>query len=329
MVGLNTFRQLTTLSILLFVGQVCASEETILHVVSEPYDTNADIVLDTRPLANCKESSLKGTVCLPIEDFVAPGRRLANWSGILWLLGTAGLSGKEHVLVVGDKPRRRHVLAGLLAIAGQKKISVLEDPVSTHLESETNVAVGTQRSTTRTKVFTEPMRSTLLVLRNELTNVIHNNVVLLDGRSEAEYFGTTIRAHRGGHIPGATHSPFAQWYKTKGGQIVDTHFPISYAHNSIDGLAYFSVLLSAGQASRLYLEGWVDWASNTELPIDSASYPQSTAEQQVSIKSKAEESNQLFATQVNLFSMLLGALITCCVITMSYFSVKGFRGRKV
>jgi len=167
-------------------------------------------IIDTRPLSSCQNSSLDGATCLPVEDVLAPNRRVANWSGILWLLGTANLTGNEHVIVVGQIADRRDFIAGLLLLAGQHRITVVEKPVSEFIGDNIPKA-GSTRATTRAQVYTAQMRSEFIILRNELSEFINSNQILLDGRTESEYYGSIVRSERGGHIPGAILSPLSGW----------------------------------------------------------------------------------------------------------------------
>ncbi|MDP2811126.1 MAG: hypothetical protein Q8O34_13345, partial [Rhodocyclaceae bacterium] len=85
-------------------------------------EASGAVVIDSRPLADCKRASLSGARCLPAEDFLGPQRRLPSERDILWLLGTAGLAGSETVLVVGQDATARDFVAGLLYLAGQKSV---------------------------------------------------------------------------------------------------------------------------------------------------------------------------------------------------------------
>jgi hypothetical protein len=88
------------------------------------------LVIDARPLEQCLKKSVRGARCLPIDDFFGPHKRLASFINIYWLLGTAGLSGQEHVLVVGNKAQERDFIGGILLIAGQKRVSILTQRMS-------------------------------------------------------------------------------------------------------------------------------------------------------------------------------------------------------
>ncbi|MBX2882711.1 MAG: hypothetical protein KTR32_22365 [Granulosicoccus sp.] len=230
-------------------------------------------IIDARPLSSCRQSTLQGAICLPVEDFLAPNRRLANWPGIAWLLGTADLSGDEHVLIIGQQSDRRNFLGGLLLLMGQRRITILDAPISAHIASHNGQFPGKNRSTTRTTVYTALMRSERIVLKSEITHA--TGTLFLDGRTEREYYGVVIRGVRGGHIPGAMLSPAALWSEnpeTLHAQINGVQ-AVAYAHDIYETLSYLAVLYAAGLTVSVYLPGWVEWATDGNLPVDSVSYP--------------------------------------------------------
>ncbi len=244
----------------------------------------ADFIIDTRSAVLCEKASLQGARCLSARDFFGPHKRLANFSGILWLLGTAGLTGSEHVLIVGNKSVDKEAMAGLLFIAGQRKISILRQAIGSL--KNTNLAPGVTRSKSREEIYQSTMRSDRIVLRDDLIKIVHaaDAPQILDGRSEGEYWGQLTRSQRGGHIPGAQHMPVGSVETGIAKQISSSlnsdELPVSYAQNAHEGLVYLARLEASGTASRTYLEGWAGWASDGALPADSVTYPDRTPRRQ-------------------------------------------------
>lgn len=231
------------------------------------------VVVDTRPLATCREKSLAGARCLPAADFLGPHKRLPSARDILWLLGTAGLSGDEQVLVVGQDAVARDFVAGLLHVAGQRSVRVLAEPVARVLEQGAAAGPGRERGMIRETVFAAPMRDGLLVLRDEL-RALRPQPMLRDGRTEGEYWGETVRAARGGHLPGAVSLP-AQQLRAAQKPVLPEGSPVAYAHDAYEGLAYLTLLVAGHKVpARLYAEGWAEWAADGALPADSVSYPE-------------------------------------------------------
>lgn len=227
--------------------------------------TTETFILDVRSEADCEKANLKGASCLATSRVLGPNRRLPNVSGLLWLLGTVGLAGDEHVVIIGDSDKDKAFMAGLLYLAGQKKITVVTSRLS-DLNS-VSMAPGAARSRTRQKVFEAPMRDDNIILRNELSMAIAANqpLTIIDMRSEAEYWGQKLRAARGGHIPGAIlHSPGD--VPAKGSRA------IIYGHDTVDGLVALARLVSQGGSVRVLMDGWAGWAADGALPVDALTF---------------------------------------------------------
>lgn len=263
-------RRLAALAMLLFALPAQSAEDFAYVRAAEP----GAVAVDTRPLAACREKSLAGARCLPAADFLGPHNRLPSARDLLWLLGTAGLSGEETVLVAGQDAVARDFVAGLLYVAGQRSVRVLSEPVGRLLEQGAAAGPGRERGMIREAVFAAPMRDGLLLLRDELRGELRTSkATLLDGRTEQEYWGETVRAARGGHLPGAVSLPALQ---LRGAQnpVLPEGGPVAYAHDALEGFAYLTLLRAGhGVAAKLYAEGWAEWAADGALPADAVSYP--------------------------------------------------------
>ncbi len=268
-------KRLAAFAVLLFALPAQSAEDFAYVRAAEP----GAVVVDTRPLAACREKSLAGARCLPAEDFLGPHKRLPSARDILWLLGTGGLSGNESVLVVGQDVVARDFVAGLLHVAGQRSVRVLAEPVARVLEQGADASPGRERGMIRETVFAAPMRDGLLLLRDELRGELRTSkATLLDGRAEQEYWGETVRAARGGHLPGAVSLPALRLRAALGPAAAKPVLPegaaVAYAHDAYEGLAYLTLLIAGHQApARLYAEGWAEWAADGALPADAVAHP--------------------------------------------------------
>jgi thiosulfate/3-mercaptopyruvate sulfurtransferase len=268
-------KRLAALAVLLFALPVAYARAAadFAYVRAVPPQAGL-VVIDARPSAECAAQSLAGARCLPAQDFLGPHNRLPSARDLLWLLGTAGLTGAEDVLVVGGDARSRDFVAGLLYVAGQKSVRVLAGPVGRLLEQGDAAGPGRERGMIREAVFAAPMRDELLLLRDELRDALRTATLpLLDGRTESEYWGETARAARAGHLPGAVSLPALQ---LRGSQnpVLPEGSPVAYAHDALEGFAYLTLLRAGhGVAAKLYAEGWAEWAADGALPADAVSYP--------------------------------------------------------
>ena len=216
------------------------------------------VAVNSRPLSACAAASLPGARCLPADDLLGPHDRLPPFPDLLWALGTAELSGTEHVVVVGGAALDRDFVAGLLYLAGQAQVDVLTRPVA----GLPGLAPGRPRETARTTVFRAPMRDGLLVLGGEL-----GTAHLLDGRSQEAYWGETVTNGRGGHLPGAENLPATEVVAA----VADGS--VAYGAGPRDGIATWTRLRAgAGLPVRVYPGGWSEWASAGCRPADAATY---------------------------------------------------------
>lgn len=254
-------------------GSERAPTAALAYVRDLPESSTVTIV-DARAQAACTRASVHGAHCLPATDFLGPHGRLASFRQIAWLLGTVGLSGHEDVLVVGDDPAERDFVAGMLYLCGQARVQILTRLVSGSAGLPADaLAPGTPRAMTRTAVYQAQVRDDDLVLRTDLARdyAAQRAPLLLDGRSEAEYWGERIRGGRGGHLPGAQSLPMDVLRRSVAAQ-VPTSLPdrdfVAYGHDAFESVAYFTLLRAgAGRRVRVLADGWTDWAHHPELPV--------------------------------------------------------------
>lgn len=249
------------------------------------YTTNAAalvgkvVAVDARSEEACLKRSVAGARCMPAADFLGPHGRLAAFADIYWLLGTAGLSANDAVLVVGDDPVERDFVAGMLYLCGQSSVTILTRPVSGGAGlAASRLGPGVARGMLRQPIYRGTVRENRIVLRNELSSELSGPraVALVDGRPGAAYWGQAIRAMRGGHLPGAQSLPLAELRN----EIVrgQTRLPpgafVVYGHDPFESVAYFTLARAgAGADARVLLGGWVGWASHPDLPVDALTYP--------------------------------------------------------
>ena len=271
------------------------------------------VAIDVRSEKLCLKGTLSGARCLQYSDFFGPHGRLINFPDLLWLLGSSGLSGDEHLLVFGVSPEKRDFVAGLLFLAGQKKVTILKLPFRELQKKVSHLVLGQKRSNIRTAVYLKTFRDELIILRNELVSVLKNENLpeLLDGRSEKEYWGENIRTFRGGHIPHAQHLPadkLRTLLNNDSDNVILFSSPIVYAHNTSESIAYFSLLRAGFRVNaRVFIEGWVDWAMHPSLAVDSQTYldKQSTNNKKNTEKDNFNKDNWLYPLAITLVGFVL------------------------
>lgn len=219
-------------------------------------------VVDVRAQATCLARSIDGAHCLPAAEFFGPHGRLAGFREIFWLLGTAGLSGREHVLVAGDDPTERDFVAGMLYLCGQRKVSILTLPLSQGVGlPAAQLGTGMGRAMTRNPFYQATVRENDIVLRSELATTLTagNPPQILDGRSAQEGRGERIRA-----LAGAWSLPLsvARSRQVMGRLELPTgrRFLV-YGRDPFESVAYFTLLRAGtGADVSVLLDGSVDRA---------------------------------------------------------------------
>lgn len=275
------------------------------------------LVIDTRPLARCVKDTLAGAHCLPPEALLGPHGRLPAFRQLVWVLGTVGLSGRGTVLVSGDHAERRDFVAGVLFLLGQKHVLVLVQPLDAVLRADTaRTAPGVERGMLARPLFQGAARSKLIVLRQELLRALRGDdpPALLDGRSDAQYWGVRLRALRGGHIPGAQSLPARSLRKYwEDGRAAAPHVApgtIAYGDGALSGIAYFTLLRAGLDADvRVFPGGWRDWADHTAMPVDDETLPSGGAERAVVARRTPVASAALLAMASAALLMSFAAIV--------------------
>ena len=274
------FPILVTMLWMVLAGNSQASEVAFGYTDHASNLIGSVTVVDARAEDACLHYTVRGAHCLPAADFLGPHGRLASFREIYWLLGTAGLSEQAHVLVVGDDPTERDFVAGMLYLCGQRKVSILTIPIARGAGLEqAQMGQGTGRGMTRNPIYQGVVREGRIVLRAELAQAFTTNhpPLLLDGRSEDEYWGARIRAMRGGHLPGAQSLPMLKARQQMAKNTLQLPLRdglVVYANDPFESVAYFTLLRAgAGAEVQVFQDGWVDWANHPALPMDAVTYP--------------------------------------------------------
>ncbi len=269
------------LAAVLLTGPAAAA----LRYVATPRAVPDATVVDARDGDNCPRRSLAAggggaVLCLPPRALLGPQGRLLAPRALLWRLGTLGLTGAEAVLVVGDAPEGRDFIAGVLHLAGQAEVAVLDRPLTPLLAAGAATAAGMTASSVRLAVYAAPARDHRLLRRDEVAaRLRRGGVLLLDGRDEEAFWGATVLAARGGRLPGAQSLPAALLRQARGAEVPPVLAPppgreaIVYAADARAGIAYYTLLVAGfGVDARAYAGGWAEWAASP-LPADGASFP--------------------------------------------------------
>lgn len=151
----------------LFLGSLLAASAVAapaaLRFVGQGQVGDSARVIDLRAEQACTRTSLPGARCLPASDLFDANGAPISFHALRWLLGTIGLTGHEAVLLVADNVADAAAVGGLMFIAGQREVAVLDGA----LVGPAGAPGGSSRSMTREAVFTAPMRDRLIIVQSE------------------------------------------------------------------------------------------------------------------------------------------------------------------
>jgi thiosulfate/3-mercaptopyruvate sulfurtransferase len=128
-----------------------------------------------------------------------------------------------------------------------------------------------------------PQQQTIATWRDVKARVGSPDTVILDTRTDGEYDGTTVRAKRGGHIPGAVH---VEWTRNLGPDgafkpagelramyeaagVTPDKEVVTYCQGGYRAAhGYLALRLLGYPRVRNYTGSWKEWGDRTELPVE-------------------------------------------------------------
>jgi thiosulfate/3-mercaptopyruvate sulfurtransferase len=156
------------LVLLVFIAAALPSQASIQTLTSSSSSTLDKIkLLDARTIEQCLDSSVSGALCLPAGTFYSKEYGLASFHHINWVLGTMGLSENDHLLVFADNTVDRDAVAGLLFLAGQRKVSRWDGEMM-QLQNLLGAGSGQARGATRTHIYAGATRDKFITLAREI-----------------------------------------------------------------------------------------------------------------------------------------------------------------
>ena len=257
------------------------------QLASELRSNGGILLLDLRPAEAFAAGHLPGAVHLDLFGISLIDTDPAPTRAFVWiiehLLGSRGVTSDVSVVVYETNSGMRAARAfWFLEYFGHKKVRVLDGgyaawqaaglPVSTEAAPPTNRDWTGIRDGDR-----------LATWRDVLDRLGHSEAVIVDTRSDGEYCGTTVRAKRGGAIPGAVH---IEWTRNLGhdgrfkpaGELRDMYVSagvtpdrevITYCHGGYRAAhAYLALRLLGYPRLRNYLGSWKEWGDREDLPIE-------------------------------------------------------------
>jgi thiosulfate/3-mercaptopyruvate sulfurtransferase len=257
------------------------------HLASALPEPHVPLVLDARAAEAFAKGHLPGAVHLDLWGFSLIDTDPAPLRAFLWMiehvLGLRGVTNDRSVVVYGEGSDLRAArLFWFLDYFGHPDVRVLDGG------SKGWAAAGLPLSTDVTppipSSWTGQRRAEALASwRDVFEGLGREDVTRLDTRSAGEYQGTTVRAARGGAIPGAVHLEWMQnldengrfrpaeelrtMYREAG--VTPDREVIAYCQGGYRAAhSYLALRLLGYPRVRNYLGSWKEWGDRQDLPVE-------------------------------------------------------------
>ena len=252
-------------------------------------DTSTPILIDLRPAEVFATGHIPGAVHLDLFGLSLVDTDSAPLDAFLWiiahLLTTRGVDGCRTVVVYDDQSGIRAARAfWFLELFGHQDVRVLDGGVGSW---ERQGFFTTTEATVPNKANWKVGRveARLATWRDLQERLGRSDVVILDTRSDGEYCGTTVRAKRGGAVPGAVHiewtnnlnsngefkkaSELVALYEAAG--VTAEKEVVSYCQGGYRAAhSYLALRLIGYPRIRNYIGSWKEWGDREDLPIENS-----------------------------------------------------------
>jgi len=262
------------------------------HLLIEPAELSgllagpdAPLVLDLRPAEAYAAGHLPGAVHLDLFGISLIDTDPAPLKAFLWilehLLASRGVTASRHVVVYDEKSGMRAARAfWALEYFGHEHTRMLDGGFGAWHAG--GFPAGTAPVTPESTSWTgTPVADRIASYRDVWDRLAATDVVILDTRSDGEFHGTTVRAARGGCIPGAVHIEWTTNLRPDGSfksadELRAMYEPagvtpdkevLTYCQGGYRAAhGYLALRLLGFPRVRNYVGSWKEWGDRLELP---------------------------------------------------------------
>ncbi len=250
------------------------------------------VLLDLRPAEEFARGHLPHAVHLDLFGLSLTDTSPAPLASFLWiiehLLSTRGVAQDRPVVVYDDTSGIRAARAfWFLELFGHPDVRMLDGGV--HAWTAAGLPLTTEAEAPVATTWRGRRDAGRLATWQDVADRLGKpDVTILDTRSDGEYCGTTVRAARGGAIPGAVHLEWTQnlgpdgtfkpaadlkaMYSAAG--ITPDREVVAYCQGGYRAAhSYLALRLIGFPRVRNYLGSWREWGDRTDLPIEHPTSP--------------------------------------------------------
>jgi thiosulfate/3-mercaptopyruvate sulfurtransferase len=244
-------------------------------------------LLDLRPAEQFAQGHLPHAVHVDLFGISLTDTDPAPLKAFLWiiehLLATRGVAATRPVVVYeSDSGIRAARAFWFLELFGHPSVRLLDGGVRAWTAA--GLPLSTESTPPAPTTWTGIRRNEVLATwRDVVDRLDRSDVAILDTRSDGEYCGTTVRAARGGAIPGAVHiewtrnlgpdgafkpaSELQRMYEAAG--VTPDREVVSYCQGGYRAAhSYLALRLLGYPRLRTYLGSWKEWGDREELPLE-------------------------------------------------------------
>ena len=250
------------------------------------------VLVDFRPAEVFAAGHIPGAVHLDLFGVSLIDTDPAPLSAFLWMMGhlfaSRGVASERTVVVYDERSGMRAARAfWFLEYFGHPDVRQLDGGFGAWERQGRQVSreAVSPTSSDWTVGRSDERLATWKYLRDRLGAA---DVAVLDTRSDGEYCGTTVRAKRGGAVPGAVHiewtsnlgedgafkpaAELGQMYESVG--ITPGKEVISYCQGGYRAAhSYLALRLLGYPRVRNYIGSWKEWGDRDDLPIETPGRP--------------------------------------------------------
>jgi thiosulfate/3-mercaptopyruvate sulfurtransferase len=245
------------------------------------------LILDLRPPDAYTAGHVPGAFHLDLWGVSLTDTDPAPLNAVMWMiehvLAIHGVTNRKPIVVYDDQSGVRAARAfWFLEYFGHPSVRLLDGGFGAW--SRAGLAVSRDAAPAPTTDWTGKREAKTIATWREVKSAIGNQgFVILDTRSDGEYCGTTVRAKRGGAVPGAVH---IEWTRNLGpdgafkpaGELREMYERagvtperevLTYCQGGYRAAhSYVALRLLGYPRVRNYVGSWKEWGDREELPIE-------------------------------------------------------------